>query len=178
MEEQFYLFWPLAFAAGLVSARRCCWAVVAIAPVSRLMFVHGDYLHLFPCVADSLAFGCLLAFYYPQVKSFAMARLSSPLAFCALCAGTAECASAIYDVQNLVLLWSLVPAAIALVTLVAIERKDYVLNCGFIRAIAFMSYSFYLWQQPFLALPGPSRRSRSALPSSHAAPAIARRRSA
>ena len=155
VEEQFYLLWPLAFAAGLLTARRYCWAVIAIAPICRLIFVHGEYLHLFPCVADSLAFGCLLAFFYPRIKSFAITRLSSPIAFSALCAGTLGLACAIYDVQRLVLLWTFVPASIALITLIAIERQDYILNCGAIRAIGLMSYSLYLWQQPFLAMPGP-----------------------
>jgi peptidoglycan/LPS O-acetylase OafA/YrhL len=154
VEEQFYLLWPLAFLGGLRSARVYCWLVVAIAPVCRLLLTRHDVYHLFPCVTDSLACGCLLAFYYQPLKRLLIGKMSSAPAFSALCALTVFVGWFLYD-QRLLLLWGIVPVLIGIVALIAIERKDYILNCRWVTWTGLLSYSLYLWQQPFLTLHGP-----------------------
>ncbi len=156
VEEQFYLLWPLAFLGGLRSARFCCWAVILFAPICRLILVRHDVFHLFPCVSDGLAWGCLLAFYYNPLKNhllklFSGGRVLSTLAYAALCLLTPFMGWFVYE-NRLVTLWGLVPALISIVTLVAIERRDYILNWRPLSWIGLLSYSLYLWQQPFIAL--------------------------
>jgi peptidoglycan/LPS O-acetylase OafA/YrhL len=49
------------------------------------------------------------------------------------------------------------------------ERKDAVLNDGFIAWSGLISYSLYLWQQPFLTLAGPADTILVRLPLTFAA---------
>ena len=49
-----------------------------------------------------------------------------------------------------IFLGGLVPLAIALFLFAAMERQDWVLNNRVTRAVGVLSYSIYLWQQPFL----------------------------
>ena len=49
-----------------------------------------------------------------------------------------------------------VPCSIAIFLAVAMERNDAVLNDGFIAWSGLISYSLYLWQQPFLTMVGPA----------------------
>jgi peptidoglycan/LPS O-acetylase OafA/YrhL len=56
---------------------------------------------------------------------------------------------------HLVLLWGVVPCLIALIIAAAIERKGAVLNSAPVVWVGLLSYSLYLWQQPFLVFDGP-----------------------
>ena len=72
VEEQFYLVWPLAMAHHTMSARHFAFAAVAIAPafrygITKIGLFYGA-MQFFPSVADSLAAGCLLALYQPQLE--------------------------------------------------------------------------------------------------------------
>ncbi len=154
VEEQFYLLWPIAFMGGVKVARRFCWLVVCVAPLCRLALVGHDFPHFFPSVADSLAFGCLLAFYQDDLKRSVTQKLSSPFAFVVLSSITVWTGWVIYGSAQ-TLTRGLAPALIALTVAVAIERKDYILNCLPMRSLGLLSYSLYLWQQPFLTLHGP-----------------------
>lgn len=63
MEEQFYFLWPASLVlAGTRKASYAAAGMILISPVSRLWAVqHHVPGSIFPCVADSLACGCLLA---------------------------------------------------------------------------------------------------------------------
>jgi peptidoglycan/LPS O-acetylase OafA/YrhL len=157
VEEQFYLLWPLAFSLGVRGARRSCWVIMFVSPIIRFCLKdHGytQYAHLAPAIGDSLAAGCLLAFYENRVRAFARRFWLSTSAFLTLCAVTVGLAGMVYW-WDLVLLWGLIPCLVALVITVAIERKDRVLNRGVLVWTGLLSYSLYLWQQPFLLLDGP-----------------------
>jgi peptidoglycan/LPS O-acetylase OafA/YrhL len=157
VEEQFYLLWPLAFYFGTRSAKRSCWAVMFLSPVIRIILKdHGytQYAHLAPAIGDSVAAGCLLAFYQNQVRVFVSKYLLSTPAFLALCTVTVISAGLVYR-WDLVLCWGLVPCLLALVISAAIERRDRFFNSGVLVWTGLMSYSLYLWQQPFLVFDGP-----------------------
>lgn len=157
VEEQFYLLWPLIFATGIRNARRYCWLIMLVSPALRLALRHygyAEYSHVAPAIADSLTAGCLLAFYQDRLRIFVNKYLVSPLAFGALCMFTAGTACVLYR-ANAVLLWGVVGALIALTTCAAIERKDPILNSRPLVWTGLLSYSLYLWQQPFLVFGGP-----------------------
>lgn len=157
VEEQFYLAWPLLMLRGTLTSRRSCWLVMAVCPILRLVlqyYGYREYSHLAPAILDSIAAGCLLAFYQEQVRHFVKRYLVSTGRFVMLCAGTVCFAEFVYRL-DLVLLWGFAPCLIALVISAAIERRDRILNSGPLVWSGLLSYSLYLWQQPFLVLDGP-----------------------
>jgi peptidoglycan/LPS O-acetylase OafA/YrhL len=160
VEEQFYLLWPLVFLLGVRSAKRCGWAVMFLCPVLRVFlrrYGYPEIQHLAPAIADSIAAGCLLALYYDQVRAFVSHYLVSNRSFLLLCVASLATSELVFR-YNLVELWGIVPCIIALVISAAIERRDRVLNSGFLLWSGLLSYSLYLWQQPFLVLYGPLNR--------------------
>ena len=157
VEEQFYLLWPLVFATGIRNARRYCWAILALSPLVRLALLRSgytEYSHLAPAIADSVVAGCLLAFYQDKVRDFVRKYLLSTVSFVALGALTVLVAGLLYR-SKLVLLWGVIPCLIALIIGSAIERKGAFLNSAPVVWVGLLSYSLYLWQQPFLVFDGP-----------------------
>lgn len=156
VEEQFYLLWPLVLLAGVRSAKRCGWAVMVLCPLLRLFLGSRGYPeieHLAPAIADSLAAGCLLAVYYDKIRVFVLRYFVSAPSFVLLCLASVVASELVFR-WNMVL-WGIVPCMIALIIGAAIERRDKVLNNGPLVWSGLLSYSLYLWQQPFLVLDGP-----------------------
>ena len=157
VEEQFYLLWPLIFLLGVRSAKRCGWAVMVLCPMLRLFLRHRGYPeieHLAPAIADSIGAGCLLALYYDKARAFVIRHFVSGYGFVLLCLGSLTASEVVFRF-NLWELWGIVPGMIALIIAAAIERRDMVLNAGPLVWSGLLSYSLYLWQQPFLTLNGP-----------------------
>jgi peptidoglycan/LPS O-acetylase OafA/YrhL len=163
VEEQFYLLWP--FTLALLGIRRGLWvaaSMILVAPLVR--FAMYEFLHsshgigrIFPSVADALATGCVLA----GIRQWLDRRVRWR-AFC---------------VSKLFLL---VPCAIATLSICCYGHprvRDYVgqtllnvaigacvyrwvtfpggwiggaLNSSLFTYVGILSYSLYLWQQPFL----------------------------
>lgn len=157
VEEQFYMLWPLIFATGPQIARRYCWIVMGLCPFIRLALIHRGYAvysHSAPAIADFLATGCLLAFYQVQAGRIVKKWFDSTSSFLFLCSVTVATAFVLYRTQ-FVLLWGLAPVLIAVTTSASIERKDKFLNSRLLIWTGLLSYSLYLWQQPFLVFDGP-----------------------
>jgi peptidoglycan/LPS O-acetylase OafA/YrhL len=157
VEEQFYLLWPLIFLGGARRARRYGWAVMLICPLLRVYLKHQGYPeieHLAPAIADSIGAGCLLALYYQEIQNFITRYFVSAIGFTGLCV-TSLAASELIFRFNLWELWGIVPCTIALIIAAAITRRDRFLNAGPLVWSGLLSYSLYLWQQPFLVLFGP-----------------------
>jgi peptidoglycan/LPS O-acetylase OafA/YrhL len=160
VEEQFYLAWPLIFARGLGDAKRWCWVVLIACPVIRAILVHQGLVYLdHAALLDSVAAGCLLAFYREQVQR-AIAKISdSGAVFAVFCLMMPVLSLAMNKVESfswmLVPLTTSVPLFVAVVIGAAIERRDAFLNKGPLVWSGLLSYSLYLWQQPFLVMNGP-----------------------
>jgi peptidoglycan/LPS O-acetylase OafA/YrhL len=157
VEEQFYLFWPLAMYLGTRTAKKYCWAIMVASPVLRILlkfYGYKQYSHLAPAIGDSLAAGCLLAFYEDQVSAFARKYLIATPAFMVLGLTTVGTGFLLYR-HDVVILWGAVACLLALTTSAAIERRDAILNKGPLVWTGLLSYSLYLWQQPFLVFDGP-----------------------
>jgi peptidoglycan/LPS O-acetylase OafA/YrhL len=159
VEEQFYLLWPMLLACGAWTARGCCWGAMLLCPLLRLLLqqngmLPSSYSHAAPAIFDSIAAGCLLVFHYDQAREFARRRLLSHTAFFSLGAGTILFAELVYH-YDMVALWGIVCCLVALVVCAAVERRDWILNHGPLAWSGLLSYSLYLWQQPFLTLDGP-----------------------
>jgi peptidoglycan/LPS O-acetylase OafA/YrhL len=157
VEEQFYLLWPLIILLGVRWAKRCGLAVMVFCPMLRLLLQHRGYpeiAHLAPAIADSIGAGCLLALYYDKARTFASRYFISGIGFLSFCV-TSMAVSELVFRYNIVALWGVVPCMIALIISAAIERRDRILNSGPLVWSGLLSYSLYLWQQPFLVLDGP-----------------------
>ncbi len=162
VEEQFYLLWPLALLLGYAHRGWIALLAMLAAAIFRLVFAIGfspdafAYLHYsFPGTMDSIAAGCLLAIYEPQLRErFRWMAESRAIAICvpltawvlyAACWGDPSTTLA----RSLSVLWGAVPLLIALWVFLLIERRDWIFNNPVASLIGVLSYSLYLWQQPF-----------------------------
>lgn len=166
VEEQFYLVWPLLLAfAGLRRGFRGALLVLVLAPAARLAGTlvpdwpdHPRYA--FEAVCDALATGCLLAHlrgsawaWSPYRRLLSGFRGLVPIAILTLAAAGAR-----WPVLHAAVGASLLNLAIA-VGLDACLRfpsgvTGRVLNARPVAFIGTLSYSLYLWQQPFAAMRG------------------------
>ncbi len=159
VEEQFYLLWPAVLLwAGYRRAWR--WVAVAIAagPLVRLASYalvpdwRGSVSYQFHQLYDVLAFGCLLALLWDneQVRSFVQHRAPMLMAgglFTLLVTNVGGVfAGAPFE---LLLGITLQSAAFTAIVAGAVASAPRVLNVRPVRHVGVISYSLYLWQQPF-----------------------------
>lgn len=162
VEEQFYLLWPFAFVA--LGPRRAIWvaaAVILLGPAARLaaaLFLRGSPyrdLEMFPMVADSLAAGCLLARlrWWLETQPWYTSLFAAPYSAAMV---------AVVLILNRLTVYGVVEvfgtAVINILIAVLVHRSVYcsrdwagrVLNWRPLAFCGVLSYSLYLWQQPFL----------------------------
>jgi peptidoglycan/LPS O-acetylase OafA/YrhL len=155
VEEQFYLLWPLALLLGFrrrgrialcalllpVGFRLACAANPATNTIANLHFS-------FPGTMDSVAAGCLLAIYEPRIRErFGWMAHSGAIAIALpITAWTLD--AALWN-GKLSALWGIVPVLLATWVFLLIERRDWILNNPAASILGALSYSMYLWQQPF-----------------------------
>ncbi|HLJ73899.1 MAG TPA: acyltransferase [Thermoanaerobaculia bacterium] len=173
IEEQFYLLWPLTLGVlGLQRSTRFLCAVILGVPVIRvilptLLDAHWSILwsdHSFLFWSDALASGCLLATLWPKLKDDArLQRILSARWFALIPAS----AILINLVRFTKIYWFIcepyMNLAIALSLAWAVTRPEAtvgrILNWRAVAFVGVLSYSAYLWQQPFLL----NRKSESIL---------------
>jgi len=159
VEEQFYFVWPLVVAAGLIRPKQMTWAAVVAAPLIRhVHHVTDAYDWLLTLdVMDSIAAGCLLAIYAPKLITFVSNRrwlgLVWPLALLVpmfLPEGTLpEWLSPLPGLLSHSV-WTIFNFLAAIGILWAITAKPGILNHWLPVWIGTLSYSLYLWQEPFM----------------------------
>jgi peptidoglycan/LPS O-acetylase OafA/YrhL len=160
VEEQFYLLWPGAL---LLLGRRRSFqlaaAIMVLSPIARWMGdVHPSWLgnprYSFPAVADALACGCLLAAFRDRLQRVRVYRtfVSSiwfgvvPLTIAGLqCAPSPLKNYLLITVTNV-----LIAMTIDRVIRVPDRLVGRMLNSRPFVGVGVLSYSLYLWQQPFL----------------------------
>jgi peptidoglycan/LPS O-acetylase OafA/YrhL len=162
VEEQFYLLWPAVLL--LAGRRRALWAaavLVLFSPVLRLAlyyFAGRGYPigHTFETVADSIAVGCVLAgarAWLKQQRLYERFLSSRWFYFVPL---AVLLASALYDRPRLYSFFgfTIMNVGIALCVDWCVThdegRVGALLNSRPLVFLGVMSYSLYLWQQPFL----------------------------
>lgn len=164
VEEQFYLLWPLVLAR--FGARRAAWVALAFfvvaSPLRVAMRVWIDDtgledLPVFPAVADGIAIGCLFA--------IGRERLLANRWYLAATAPRRMLLAvpAIFVIHHASEAWGwvdLLGYPVLLVLLACIVESSTrwdarslasrLLNAGPLPWLGLLSYSLYLWQQPFL----------------------------
>ena len=163
VEEQFYLLWPLALVLGYRYRAWIAGSTMVVAAVFRLALALGSsqlaqfYMHFsFPGTMDSIAAGCLLAIYEPQVRErvgwmseSAAIAIAIPITAWTL-AGACWGDTQLTAMRSMNALWGVVPLLIALWMFLMIERRDWLFNNPVASTIGVLSYSLYLWQQAFI----------------------------
>lgn len=163
VEEQFYLLWPLALLLGFRYRAWIAWGTIVVAAAFRLALAlnflpfPSIYMHYsFPGTMDSIAAGCLVAIYEPQLRrrcewmlgsaGIAMAVPATAWTLAVVCWGDTQIPGA----RGLSAAWGAVPLLIALWLFLLVERRDWIFNNPVASGIGVLSYSLYLWQQPFV----------------------------
>lgn len=162
VEEQFYLIWPLAFL--LAGPRRGIWvvmAMLALGPVARSsawLFLRGTAYRdvpMFPVVADSLASGCFLAMARSWLETQKWyLEIFRPSYSVGILVGIFVLNRLLPYTVVAVVGMSVINVGIAVLVHRSVYRANdlvgRVLNFRPIVFVGVLSYSLYLWQQPFL----------------------------
>jgi peptidoglycan/LPS O-acetylase OafA/YrhL len=147
LEEQFYLAWPLV----LLAKKHAAWiAGIGAVCISLYRFVRWDHYSAYPLFfrtevrADALLVGCFLALVWqhpllPRIANrFTVAPLLLLFAVC------------VFHFHDLVPLCECVVIALLIASGLADQSPlAPVLNFPPLRMVGMLSYSIYVWQQPF-----------------------------
>jgi peptidoglycan/LPS O-acetylase OafA/YrhL len=163
VEEQFYLLWPAILSAvGLRKGLFAAGFALVAAPVARMAFWyllpdrHGMIGEAFPTIADAIAIGCFLSAARPWLdeRPRYLGFLRSPLFVLVPLAGLAINGQAAHARLFFAAGETLLDLCIALVVDRCIRCPDGLVGRALeSRPFVFvgtLSYSLYLWQQPFL----------------------------
>lgn len=164
VEEQFYLIWPFALLfLGKIKAYKTLVVLVLLIPLVRAFMWYGlevspsAMTRQFQAVADSLSMGCLLAFivHKPDLLKHIVGMGRSRLWACALtCLVSSAGCYVIEPSWFYIIGQSLANLGAVLVVLLCLTRTEgflfRILNCRVSCFIGALSYSLYLWQEPFL----------------------------
>jgi peptidoglycan/LPS O-acetylase OafA/YrhL len=170
VEEQFYLLWPSAL--FLFGVRRGLWCVVGtimIVPFIRFaMHLAGTEFEIaltreFQAVCDSLATGCLAALLYNRIvdSRFAALLLRWPaVPISGLCIAVGYGVAVVYRPLAYIVGQTIANFGIVLLLLHVVTHPHSfagrILNTRPFVAVGVLSYSLYLWQEPFLNFRGTS----------------------
>jgi peptidoglycan/LPS O-acetylase OafA/YrhL len=164
VEEQFYLLWPVALVSlGVIRARCCAAFIVVASPFYRLIvwwFIPAFIPTIdrrFDCIADCIAVGCLLASVgrdlasQPRYMSFLNSFVFGLVPIAVVTAALAANHPKIYYGAG----QTVINIGLALVIHRSVVLKDSLsgvfLNSVPVAYVGTLSYSLYLWQQPFLS---------------------------
>lgn len=166
VEEQFYLLWPFVLLmAGLQRSVHVVVGAILLCPLIRMaMHLWGDVPEIafnreFQAIADALAMGCLAALMHtrlshmPRVRAFLMHPFA-PLALGGLLIGAAY-ASALVSRPFAFIGGQVLSNLGIIIILQHLVRTPQawagrLANLKPVTLIGAMSYSLYLWQEPFL----------------------------
>ncbi len=165
VEEQFYLLWPgVLCVAGVRRSKKGVLGTIICVPLMRALMWYSSgpniptaIMREFQAVADALATGCGLSLFYNQMNTARVQHWLQSWSFPILAAGLALLGNSLYvwnrgafyvpgqtvcnvGIATLVLWCIRVPGKLV----------GRLLNSSPIVYIGVISYSLYLWQEPFL----------------------------
>jgi peptidoglycan/LPS O-acetylase OafA/YrhL len=152
VEEQFYFLWPSILRKWYQHRVPILLGVIALAPIYSaacyfFKVPSGGY-GTFPAVADNLAIGCLLAIFSPRIP-----EIRPWVAFVMLLAvaliPSYPGSTPTRTLFELFVLWPILHCSIAGLVLHVIQSPYRILNFAPVVWLGRISYSLYLWQEPF-----------------------------
>ena len=162
VEEQFYLLWPLLLLLiGKLNARKTAVIAVCLVPFIRALMWYGfeaspsAMIREFQAVADALATGCVLAYFYKDgyetprwLKSLWFYLI--PFSMFVIPLVMMKLSPALFYIGGQSVI-NICAAAIIWRFMVVREGLPFkILNCAPAVWLGALSYSLYLWQEPFL----------------------------
>lgn len=162
VEEQFYLLWPgLIVMLGLRRSFAGAALMLLLSPCVRAiaMFAHwpNDTRYAFEAVADALATGCLLAYWRPGIwnhRSYRRLIESRAMALWPVVIAILAAANVRWERFGAIAGISLLNLALAVLIDWCLRAPHSwlgrILNARPVAFLGVLSYSIYLWQQPFL----------------------------
>ena len=162
VEEQFYLIWPLLLLiSGFMRSKRIIVVVILVTPVIRALMWYGfeaspsAMSREFQAVADALATGCLFAYLYKEkwpIPSWlkTMWFYLVPITMLIIPAICMKLSPALFYIlgQSYINV-----CAVLMIWRFLVVQKGLlyqVLNLRPVMWVGTLSYSLYLWQEPFL----------------------------
>jgi peptidoglycan/LPS O-acetylase OafA/YrhL len=158
VEEQFYFLWPSALRKFFRHRVAILLAVIAVGPIfiaiSRYFRFPSFAYSSFPAVADNLAIGCLLAIFFDRLPKISRWAALAMLLTVVL-APQYGANSHLKVLFQIFALQPIVNFSMAGILLHVVQRPYRFLNIAPVVWLGKISYSLYLWQQPFFfARPG------------------------
>ncbi len=162
VEEQFYLLWPaLMLLAGPRWIGHVAGGMILLAPVMRVLawyfapFRDDVIMEAYPCVMDAIAAGSLLAVIRPRLDAVAWYQrfLRSPLFLAVpVAVGLLNLEWRVGFDYTLGITLQVIGIAVVVdrLTRVAGDPVHRLLNSRVMIWLGTLSYSLYLWQEPFL----------------------------
>lgn len=162
VEEQFYLIWPsLICVFGMLRAKNIAIAAIFIIPIIRIIMWYGfdtspsAMTRQFEAIADALATGCLLA--YSHQAGFKLPKWCHSWVFILVPISMVILPGVLYKLDS-GLFYTLgqsyinLTAAIMVLRYMSVRKglSYQILNSKPATWLGAMSYSIYLWQEPFL----------------------------
>jgi peptidoglycan/LPS O-acetylase OafA/YrhL len=160
LEEQFYFLWPSVLRKWYRHRMIILCGVILAAPIARTVLFYfkvpgGGYGNLLT-VGDNLAIGCLLAMLGPRIPEIRWKAAALMLVAVVLIIPF-DADSRLRTVFMLFVLSPILHFSIAGILLHVVQHPYRLLNLAPVVWLGNISYSLYLWQQPFL---DPSSSSR------------------
>ncbi len=161
VEEQFYLLWPGVLRRWYRRRVAILAGVVAFSPVYTAALHYFQWFpkvgtDTLPSVADGLAIGCLAAVFatrWPKISKPAFAAL----VLAAVAIPLYDANSAWQTMLQLFVLNPILAAAIGGILIHVVQNPYRILNIAPVVWLGQISYSLYLWQQPFTNPASPMR---------------------
>jgi peptidoglycan/LPS O-acetylase OafA/YrhL len=156
VEEQFYLLWPAILKRWYEKRVAILVGVSIFAPVLHLVLYYfkvpsGGY-GLFPVLTDNLAVGCLLAVLEPRIPKIpGYVAVMMTFAIVLIPLYTAPTVSRTFF--SVLILHPVFLVSIAGVISHVVRHPYRFLNWGPVEWVGRISYSLYLWQEPFCPNP-------------------------
>jgi peptidoglycan/LPS O-acetylase OafA/YrhL len=153
IEEQFYFLWPGILKRWYRHRVAIVVGVLLVTPVwtsAMLYFKVRWGVWAFPALADTLAIGCLLALFAPRLPNI-KPYWALTMAMAAIVVELFSANSVARTMFMLIVLKPIFYVSIAGVVLHVVQTPYRVLNWGPVVWLGQISYSLYLWQEPFCA---------------------------